>query len=65
MGARPNNGAEGAAMSFLTDVNYGTSSSSLLALPSVAATHAKPPKKPIWLFAAGRPESTPYLPVDL
>jgi uncharacterized protein with NRDE domain len=53
------------AMSLHTDSGYGTSSSSLVALPSVALSHAKPPKRPIWLFAAGPPESAPFQPVEV
>ena len=66
MGAGAPPGAEAtAAMSFSTDTGYGTSSASLLALPSVAASHGAHPKRPIWLFAAGRPESAPFQPVAL
>jgi uncharacterized protein with NRDE domain len=56
-------GGPGNAMSFQMEGGFGTSSSSLLALPSVAAAHATPPKRPIWRFAAGPPEATPYRPV--
>ncbi|TAL04802.1 MAG: hypothetical protein EPO08_00350 [Rhodospirillaceae bacterium] len=54
-----------AAMSFRTETGYGTSSSSLVALPSVAASHGQNRKRPIWLFAAGQPESAPFLPIKL
>ncbi len=53
------------AMNFSTSSGFGTSSASLVALPSVAAVHAKPPKRPIWLFAAGRPDTAPFQPVAL
>ncbi|MBF0095009.1 MAG: NRDE family protein [Alphaproteobacteria bacterium] len=52
-------GPEG-AMCFLTDSGFGTSSSSLIALPSMDAEEARPR----WLFAAGPPDRTPYFPVD-
>jgi hypothetical protein len=58
-------GPVGAAMSFRRENGYGTSSSSLVALPSVAASHATPSKKPVWLFAAGPPESAAFVPVSL
>lgn len=47
------------AMCFLTGSGFGTSSSSLLALPSMEAKDAHP----LWLFAAGPPDGTPYAPV--
>jgi hypothetical protein len=53
------------AMSFLTERGFGTSSSSLLALPSVQSGFEAKKKPPIWLFAAGRPESSEFLPVDI
>jgi hypothetical protein len=66
LGGGPPAGAEPAqGMSFRLDNGYGTSSSSLVALPSVAAAHGTPPKRPVWLFAAGPPESTPFQPVTL
>ena len=43
------------AMCIVTDRGYGTVSSSLIALPAPA-----PAALPIWRFAAGRPDSTPY-----
>jgi hypothetical protein len=49
------------ALSVVTDFGFGTSSSSLLALPRAQS----PPRQPIWLFAAGRPGESPYEPVDL
>jgi hypothetical protein len=61
LGAHVTDGTD--SMSFSRDDGFCTSSSSLLALPSVAAAHGKPPKRPVWLFAAGPPEKTPFLPV--
>ncbi len=58
-------GKPGNAMSFQMDTGFGTSSASLLALPSVAAAHAKEPKRPIWRFAAGPPDTTAFRPVAL
>lgn len=57
-------GTEARAMSFRMPSGFGTSSSSLLALPSPEEIFKKDGKRPIWLFAAGAPESTPFLPVD-
>jgi uncharacterized protein with NRDE domain len=48
-------------MNVVTGFGFGTSSSSLLALPAVERVTTRP----IWLFAAGRPDEAPYLPVDL
>jgi len=53
------------AMSFRTDSGFGTSSSSLLALPSVEAAFGPDKKRPVWLFAAGPPESAAFEPVDI
>ncbi len=47
-------------MCVVTDVGFGTLSSSLIALP---ALHL-PDAKPIWRFAAGRPDEAPYELVD-
>ncbi len=58
----PQEGAEG-AMTIVTDSGFGTSSSSLLALPSVERMASDTPAKPVYLFAAGRPVETPYEPV--
>lgn len=46
------------AMCFLTEGGFGTSSSSLIALPSPDAG-----VPPVWRFAAGPPDTAPYLPV--
>ena len=55
--------SEGRAMSFRLESGFGTSSSSLLALPSPEAIQKG--ADPLWLFAAGPPESTPFRPVDI
>lgn len=53
----------------VTDRNYGTTNSSLIALPAPGAGtedgDADSPRRPIWRFAAGRPGQVPFLPVDL
>jgi len=54
---------EGRAMSFRLESGFGTSSSSLLALPSAEAVQKG--IDPVWLFAAGPPESAPFTPVDI
>lgn len=48
------------AMSFRTESGFGTSSSSLLALPSIAAAYGPQKKRPQWLFAAGPPQSASF-----
>lgn len=54
------------ALTVVTDGPYGTSSSSLIALPEfVPASLGEAPRRPIWLFAAGRPGETPYEPVKI
>ncbi len=50
-------------MSFRMPSGFGTSSASLLALPSAEAVFGPEKKRPRWLFAAGAPDSTPFLPV--
>lgn len=47
------------AMAIVSPSGFGTGSSSLIGLPRNPAT------EPVWLFAAGLPGSTPYLPVAL
>jgi len=49
------------AMCIVTQHGFGTSSSSLIALPS----RERPGVRPRWLFAAGRPGESPYQPVPL
>ncbi len=51
----------GAAMSIETDTGFGTVSSALVAIPAPNL----PPRKPVFLFAAGRPGEAPYEPVAL
>jgi uncharacterized protein with NRDE domain len=52
------------ALNVVTEGPYGTVSSSLIALPEFApADIGAPPRKPIWLFAAGRPGEAPFRPV--
>jgi uncharacterized protein with NRDE domain len=46
-------------MCIVTDGDYGTRSSSLIAVP------ADPLRPPVWLYADGRPDSTPFTPVNL
>lgn len=49
------------AMCVVTDRGYGTTSSSLVALPSIER-HGE---KPVWLFAPGRPGEAEYAPIAL
>ena len=49
-----------ASMMIDTDWGFGTTSSSLIALPAPGDD-----TKPVWLFAAGRPDRAPYVPVEL
>ncbi len=58
-------GTEARAMSFQMPNGFGTSSSSLLALPSPEQIFKKDGKRPVWLFARGAPESAPFEPVDI
>lgn len=56
-----------AAMNFRLESGFGTSSSALIALPlpgQTAESDRKSPAKPIFLFAAGRPDVEPYYPVE-
>ncbi len=48
----------GGAMAVVTDSGFGTVSSSLIALPGDA-------RKPVWLFAPGRPGHAPYEPIPV
>jgi uncharacterized protein with NRDE domain len=57
------NGEPVNAMTFRTPGGFGTSSSSLLALPSVAAAHGPAKLRPVWRFAAGPPDAAPFAPV--
>jgi len=59
-------GGEGErAMSFRLASGFGTSSSSLVALPSAARAFSAKKIQPLWLFATGAPESTDYRRVNL
>jgi len=53
-------GPEG-AMNIVTDGPFGTVCASLAAIPDMSDQE----KKPIWLFAAGRPDESPFDPVLL
>ncbi len=55
---------EARAMSFRMANGFGTSSSSLMALPSTEKVFSDK-QRPIWLFAPGPPDSTSFAPVDL
>lgn len=57
--------ADARAMSFRLPGGFGTSSAALLALPSPTEMFRPAGKRPIWLFAAGPPESAPFQPVDI
>ena len=54
-------GDESGAMTIVTERGFGTVSSSLIALPAVGTER----KRPIWLYAAGRPDQMRYEPVKL
>ena len=54
-----------AAMTIVTDQGFGTVSSSLIGLPAPAETLDEPPRRPVWRFAAGRPDQHPYEAVAL
>ena len=56
----PGDGPTG-AMTIITESGFGTLSSSLIALPAPALG----PRPPVWLFAPGRPDATPFAAVDL
>jgi hypothetical protein len=51
----------GGAMLVATATGFGTVCASLIALPALAAGDTPP----LWLFAAGPPDATPFLPVDV
>ncbi len=56
----PASGPEG-AMTIVTGHGFGTVCSSLIAIPP----KLEPVRKPIWQFAAGRPDLTPFSPVEI
>ena len=51
------------AMNVVTDFGFGTVCSSLVALPSPANPDSTESAKPIFLFAAGRPDEALFKPV--
>lgn len=51
----------GGAMKVQTDTGFGTVSSALLALPAEDGSD----REPVWLYAAGPPDTTSYQPVPL
>lgn len=57
-------GGEPSAMNIVTDFGFGTVSTSLIALPAFEAQDAGD-AKPIWRFAAGRPDEVPFEEVAL
>lgn len=59
-GGGGNSGEEMPAMCFLRPDGFGTVSASLIALPSIGSE-----AQPLWLFAAGPPDRTAFLPVAL
>jgi hypothetical protein len=52
---------EDGAMTIVTERGFGTVSSSLIALPAAGSER----KRPMWLYAAGRPDRMRYEPVTL
>jgi hypothetical protein len=69
MGSRSDGGSAGGspstAMCFCTETGFGTSSSALVALPSIDSTFHSPPARKQWLFAEGPPDSASFKPVAL
>lgn len=66
--AQPGDGSPDAVISglcFRLPSGFGTSSSSLLALPSVESALMEPRISPVWQFAAGPPDTTAFRPVPL
>jgi len=61
------NAADGplAAMTVVTDSGFETVCSSLIALPGPPQSLRGPRNTAVWLFAPGRPDETPYQPVEL
>ncbi len=53
------------AMTIVTDFGFGTVSSSMIALPGPPKSLREPPNRPLWQFAAGRPDETKYRKVNL
>jgi hypothetical protein len=52
-------------MTIATDMGFGTVSSSLIALPALPERAGPAVPRPVWLFAPGPPDETPYEPVGL
>lgn len=61
----PQPDSRGIAMCFPAESGFGTSSSALVALPSIESAMAYPPQELKWSFAAGAPDSALYEPVKL
>ncbi|MCC9620155.1 NRDE family protein [Thalassospira sp. MA62] len=53
------------AMLVRSNMGFETVCSSLIGLPAIPTTDHKLPRRPVWLFANGQPDSTPFHPVDL
>ncbi len=53
------------AMNVVTDFGFGTVCSSLVALPAPANPGTSDPAKPVFLFAAGRPDEAAFKPVAM
>jgi hypothetical protein len=51
----------GGAMTVAMPSGFGTSSSSLIALPAAGDRH----RRPVWLFAAGAPDRAPFAPLPV
>ena len=66
-GAAWSMGAIGAmgAMTVVTEEGFGTTSSSLIALPAPPEDLKATPRQPVWLFAPGRPDLQAYQSVAL
>lgn len=65
LGAGQQPDSVGVAMCFPPDSGFGTTSSALVALPSIETAMAHPPQTVKWEFAAGAPDSAPFEPVGL
>ncbi len=62
----PAKGADPLAdMTIVTEVGFGTVSSSLIALPGPPQSLRERPNRPVWHFAAGRPDQTRYKKLSL
>ncbi len=54
-----------AAMTVETEHGFETVSSSLIGLPGLPQSLRGRPASPVWLFAAGKPDTAAYKPIDL